>query len=236
MNRLLAAAVILTSLATLAAAQDINGAVDPSLKLQQSDATKRQAALRATLTAMNDGNETGELVVGYLQREGITVDFATQQETAEIRQSGPHGERTLYLSDKLPLYPRVLGAAIAVETADKMYGGMEISRESGYMKDSVVARVWLELGGERAKLPVIEPLTGYTNGRLAAPIQRWVDNSETAPSIAEQLKDVASCLASQNYHVIPSCMERKDKLEKDARAYNGFHENELQWFMLHQGI
>jgi hypothetical protein len=241
MNRILAVAVAILTLGSYAAAQqatiELNGPMTGAQKLDLSIEALRDKALRSTVSGMNDqgGESQGEEVLEYVRRQGLNTAFADQSEPARIAQSGPHGERTLYLSTKLPLYPRVLAVAIAQQAAASMYGDMQPSAERDYMEDSVVARVWIELGGRRADLPVLEPLLDYRNADLSAPIERWSANSSARhASVADQLKDQDACLSSGNYHVIPTCQDMKAKLQSDAKRYEAFHKAEMQWFMTYR--
>lgn len=228
--------------ASWAGAQTLNGKLDPKLKLQQSQQSKQEKALRETVTAMNDGNSAGELVLRYLG--GMDVVFAKQSEPSKIAQSGPHGERTLYLSDALPMFPRVLGLAIAEAAAQSMFSDMSRCAERDYMEQSVAARVWLELGGEKDKLPVLEPLTGYVNAELASGIMGWmirpaesaleaIGIADNVPSLMTLQDDNRKCLDSGNYHVMPMCQEEKAKLEADNERFVSLLKDEQGWRAAH---
>lgn len=180
MIRIIAAVVVIA--ASTASAQD----------LQQSN--KLKGALETARTAMNDGNEIGGIVIEKLDSAKIDVVFANQTEASRtLPKQG--GGVVVSLSDKLPAYPRPIALAMAREAAEMIVADMTPSSEREYMKASIAARAWLELGGEGNKLPVVEPITGETNKELSDSIKLWVDNkAEMALYKIGQAKGVKSIM------------------------------------------
>lgn len=139
------------------------------------EAKEAERVVQSTLDAMADGNPAGEEAVAYLREAGIRVTIAAQQEPAKVVTLSD-GTRNLRLSSALPKYPRALAPHIAREAMELKLASMPDSAEREYMIRSSVARAWLELGGERKGLPVIEPIIGYRNAALAEYMAPWVDN------------------------------------------------------------
>ncbi|MEK7745831.1 MAG: hypothetical protein AAB576_04135 [Elusimicrobiota bacterium] len=140
----------------------------------QSAAKRRSApglelkAVSAALTAMDDGNEVGALVLSALRERGVDIRIVPGTRGSSLQEDRERGKSTITLGDSLPPYPRVLASHVAREASILMFAGMPECAEREYMRRSVMARVWLELGGEPSTLPVIEPLTGYQDPALAA--------------------------------------------------------------------
>lgn len=139
------------------------------------EAAEAERVVRSTLDAMADGNPAGEAAVGFLREAGIRVSLAKQNEPAKVVVMSD-GTRNLRLSTALPKYPRALAPHIARVAMELKLAAMPDSAEREYMIRSTVARAWLELGGERTTLPVIEPLTGYRNAAVAEYMAPWLNN------------------------------------------------------------
>lgn len=137
------------------------------------DAAKSAAAVERTLTAMNDGVGAGEKVVAYLRANGVSVVVRVQPEP--VKTYLENGVRVIALSAALPAYPRVYAPLIASVAARQMYADMPASAERAYMRRATAGRVWLELGGEPSRLPVIEPLAGASVPAVYAEIGLWAD-------------------------------------------------------------
>ena len=135
-------------------------------------AKQRAAAVESALVAMNDGPEVGGLVAIFVRDNKIAIGSANQ---AALSSSDAKA-KTITLADALPNYPRPLAIRIAREAAPMILAGMPESSEKEYMKRSITARVWLELGGEAKNLPVTEPLTGYRDQVIADEVKSWVEN------------------------------------------------------------
>ena len=126
-------------------------------------------AIQSTLTAMNDGVGIGAGIIDYIESSGIQVEFARIDEPARTE-----GKKIL-LSDRLPHLPRILAIYIASEVAPKMLSNAPAGAERDYMIDGTMARAWMELGGERAMLPRLDPSVEYADGALASRIHHWDD-------------------------------------------------------------
>ena len=167
-------------LAVPALAQDRAAEIDFQNSVEEAQraaklATEKQAAIERALVAMNDGPEAGGLVVTYLRDHDITVKAATQSEASKTAVKS--GKTTITLSDSIPAYPRVYAPLIAKEIAALMFADMPACSERSYMRRAVAARVWTELGGEPAKLPVIEGTTGEKVAAVSDEIAVWADKS-----------------------------------------------------------
>ena len=168
-------------LAAPAVAQDRAAEIDFQNSLEEAQAaakaaTAKKAAIERTLVAMNDGPEAGGAVVAYLRAKGIDVIAVPQAEAVKTTVL-KDGRTAILLSDSLPAYPRVYGPLIAKEVAAKMYADMPACAERSYMRRAVAARVWVELGGEFSKLPVIEGLTGDKVDAVSDEIAVWGDKN-----------------------------------------------------------
>ena len=121
---------------------------------------------------------------------------STQTETSKLVVE--NGQKTILLSDSLPGVIVVYGALIAKEAAALMYADMPACAERSYMRRGIAGRVWLELGGMPATLPVVAALSGE--------IYPWIDaeGAETAlykigeaeklsslPDLVDAVKDAA---------------------------------------------
>ena len=143
---------------------------------------KRINALHRTLLAMNDGPEIGGQVVQAIKDNGTLIDFRKQPQSSVL--ACPTGwvdehegcRRVLYISESVSLYPRVLAPLIAREMAKLMVGDMMDCAERRYMERSIEVRSWLELGGDKTRLPIIEPLDEYTDAALTKEFKVWLDN------------------------------------------------------------
>lgn len=132
------------------------------------------AAVQNALVAMGDGNEAGTVVTDAIRASGARVVAERLGHPSELRR-GDDGKPVIVLDSGLPLEPRVLAPRLAREGAKLALAGMPDCAEKRYMQRSLEVRSWLDLGGEPAKLPVIEPLTGYSDPALAAEFKVWLD-------------------------------------------------------------
>ncbi len=135
------------------------------------DQARSAAAVESTLTAMNDGVGAGEKVVAYLRKNGVSVVVRAQPEA--VKTYIENGARVIALSASLPAYPRVYAPLIASAAAHMMYADMPASAERSYMRRATAGRVWVELGGEPRRLPVIEPQTGAMVAEIYTEIGLW---------------------------------------------------------------
>lgn len=136
----------------------------------------RAAAVEATLTAMNDGPEVGGAIRSYIQDHALKIVFVDSVERSAYVPG------TIQLGGSLPLYIRLLGPALTRETAGLMFSDMPDCAERRYMQLSLEVRSWLELGGDKSALPVLEPLAAYyKDAELAAGYRIWLGSgAETA--------------------------------------------------------
>jgi hypothetical protein len=157
-----------------AAEIDFQNALEDAQRAAKSS-TEKQAAIERAIVAMNDGPEAGGAVVAYLRANGIEVKSATQAEA--VKTVVENGKTVIRISDAMPSYPRVIAPLIAKEVAAKMFSDMPACAERSYMRRGTVARVWLELGGDVTKLPVIETLSGDKVSALSDEIAPWADKN-----------------------------------------------------------
>lgn len=174
------AALAALLLAVPAVAQNRAAEIDFQNALEDAQAaakssTAKQAAIERALVAMNDGPEAGGAVVAYIRAHGVSVRPATQAEA--VKTVVKDGKTVITLSDALPSFPRVYAPLIAKEVAALMYADMPACAERSYMRRAVAARVWTELGGEPAKLPVIEGTTGDRVAAVSDEIAPWADKN-----------------------------------------------------------
>lgn len=161
------------------------------------------AAVERTLTAMNDGVTAGERVVAFVRERGIRITVAKQPEA--VKSDGG----VITLSDALPAYPRVYGPLIASEVAKLMYADMPACAERAYMRRATAGRVWVELGGEPAALPVVEPLTGDTVPAIVEEIGPWASTDGTQMALYK----------AGQAESLPELPELLDRARGDAKAY-----------------
>lgn len=122
-------------------------------------AYKSRAVIDRVFEAMNDGNEAGGAIVSYAEDHGVVPK----------------------LSASLPDYPRVLAPLIARAVSVPMYADMPDCSEKEYMRLSLETRSWLELGGDKGSLPIIEPQNGYEDQAMADRFNIWLKSgSESA--------------------------------------------------------
>ena len=204
-NRLMKFAALAALLfAAPAVAQDRAAEIDFQNALEDAQraakaSTEKQAAIERALVAMNDGPEAGGAVVAYLRDKGISVKAAKQD--AAVKSAVVNGKTVITLSDALPAYPRVYAPLIAKEIATLMFADMPACAERSYMRRAVAARVWIELGGEPSKLPIVEPLTGDKVAAVSDEIAPWADKNGAEMALykigeAEKLKSIPDLLDS----------------------------------------
>lgn len=224
------ALLLLPFLAVSAAAQDRAAEIDFENELAQlrasqvvvdSTATKRINAVSQTLTAMADGPEMSGQVAEYIRAMDVKVEFAAQPARSATKAG------RIVLSEKLPLYPRVLGPLLAREAALMMLADMPDCAEKHYMRRSYEVRSWLDLGGTAKSLPVIEELAGYKDEGLSADFKVWLDNG--AEMALEKIGQATKT------EIIPALLdkaktpEEKSALEKANKRFVDFLINENDW-------
>ncbi len=168
------AALAALLLAVPAVAQ--NRADEISYDPQLARSAQNRAVVEQTLVAMRDAVGVGAAVADFLRDNGYSVAVRTQKYAGyPVWFAIENGQKMILLSDSVPATLRVYGALIAKGAAELMYADMPISSEYAYMRRSTVARVWIELGGELSKLPVVEPLTGDMVAAISDEISLWAD-------------------------------------------------------------
>lgn len=216
MIRNLLSATLVLGLASAAGAQTVN--------------TKLQGALDSAITGMNDGNEVGVVVVDKIKSAGVVIAFTRQKEAARTAKTGD-GKPMIALSDALPAYPRPIALAVAREIAEMLVSEVTPSSEREYMKASIAARAWVELGGECSKLPVVESITGDKNDDLASSISIWCSNkSEMALYKIGEAKKTKSLLVLSEE---AKSQAAKAKLDMDNKLFVQFVIAENDWRQMH---
>lgn len=161
-------------------------------------ANAREAAVESTLVAMNDGPEVGGTIHDYIKAKAVKITFldsvARSSHVPKIDNSHVKIRAEIFLPGAAPLYPRVLGAMLARETAVMMLEGMPDCAEYRYMWISLQVRSWLELGGDKSALPVMETLApAYKDERASADYKLWLGtDSQTALERIGQAAGVSS--------------------------------------------
>ena len=203
------------------------------------------SAVQTALIGMRDGVEAGAQVADAIETSGARVvaeDIATP--TALRRDAD--GKPVIVLSSRLALAPRVLAPNIAREGAKLALKDMPASAEKEYMARSLMVRSWIELGGEPAKLPVIDPLTGATDPALAAEFKAWLDtDAQTAlerlgtAAGVEDLPTQSDALRSDletRFHIpenVPPMRARLAALEAANTRFVQFLRAERDWKDMH---
>lgn len=191
------------------------------------------AAVQTTLVAMRDGVGSGAEVADAIEASGARVVAEAIPTPSALRQD-PDGRPVIVLDSRVALAPRVLAPHIAREGAKLVLKDMPPSAEKEYMARSLMVRSWLELGGERGTLPVIDPLTGAADPRLAAEFKEWLDGDNQ--TVLERLGKGAGV---EN---IPAQMDaarggpdaeaRLAALESANRRFIAFLRAEREWEMM----
>lgn len=227
-------AILALILAVPAAAQDRAAEIDFENHLQDLESknaskaverAKSIAAIERTLVAMNDGPEGSGRVVAYLSDKSIEVKLGSDVQTEPVSVTVRSGKTTIWLAPSLPAYPRVFGPLIAKEVAALMYADMPACAERSYMVRGTAGRVWIELGGEPGKLPVIEGLKNLAVPAVSEAMGAWatdaaqmalykIGQAENLPELYE-LKDSPAVEAANKRFVIFLLDER------DLRNANG---------------
>lgn len=227
--------ILLIAITAPAGAQEFGASVNGALKQAQGGAqamqatakkgvthAQRIAALDSAMTAMNDGVEQGGEVVSFVNDKKIEIRFEDQGTPS--RTDGA----AVVLDWMIPAYPRAIGPRVAWEVSGMMLADMPACAEKEYMRRSITARVWLELGGEPAGLPVVEPLSGDKDEALSKEMKLWLDNgnAETALDKIGQATKTPSVQELESAEKDPA---NKAKLfDADAR-FTQFLAREREW-------
>lgn len=230
MTKTLTAVLLLAASTTYAQMPDLNGPLPAELKADSASQKTLKGKLEEALVGMNDGGDLqiGPDVVEALEAKKVVIVFARHNRAA-VSAKDKDGKPVISLSDALPRYPRPIALALAREAADLMLEDMTPSSEREYMKQSIAARAWIELGGEPGKLPVVEPLTGEKQLELHESIRIWVENKgEAALEKLGQAKGTKSLLALLEGAKTDA---EKKKLEADEDRFIKFMLEESYWRM-----
>lgn len=219
----------------------------PRFALQEPERAPRANAIATTLTAMQDGNEVGTLVHDAVLARKVRIEFRAQKAASELVEEEGQAP-VITLRADLPLYPRVLGPLIAREASRLMYETMIESAEKEYIRVSLQVRTWLELGGEAATLPVIEPLTGYADASLADDFGPWLKpgseaalheiGRRTGTEIIPVLQDSIAAELQPGKHgaAVREVLEKiKAALESDNKRFVDFLIAENEWRRVNAG-
>lgn len=227
--------ILVIALCVPAGAQELGGAVNGALGQARADAkttqatvkkgvthAQRIAALDTTMTAMNDGVEQGGAVVTFVQDQKVEIRFEDQ--AAPSRIDG----KAIVLDWMIAPFPRAIGPRVAWEAAAMMLAEMPECAEKEYMRRSIAARVWLELGGEPAGLPVVEPTTGDKDEALAKDMKLWLDN-DNAETALDKIGQATKTPSVQELEAAEKDAAKKAKLfDADAR-FTRFLAQERDW-------
>ena len=167
---------------------------------------KSQAVIDRTLEAMNDGNEVGTAVAEYVKDNKVVIQ----------------------LDAALPDSPRVLAPLITNQVSSRMVGViMPPCSEKEYVRLSIEVRAWIELGGDKKTLPVIEPITGYKDQAMSDRFKIWLDNgSEMALYRIGQAAKTESVMELMDKEKDPA---QKEKLETANKLFVVFLMTENEW-------
>lgn len=187
---------------------------------KNSQDAKLKAAIESTLTAMNDGPEQGEAVISYARSKKISVELRDILDLSASQGS------VVGLSRKIGAYPRAMGPRVAWEIAGMMLADMPASSEKEYMRRSITARVFIELGGEPAKLPVVETLSGDKDEVLSKEMKLWTDHA--AP---EALKKIAAATGTKSlqYLLQDEDPSKPGPVDAAVKRYAAFMLQEMTW-------
>lgn len=168
----------------------------------KTPARKSKAVIDRVLEAMNDGNEVASPIAEYVKAQGLDVA----------------------LDGSLPDAPRVLAPRIADQASAKMYAAMPDCAEKQYMRMSLAARTWLELGGERSSLPVVD---GYNDREMSARYQIWLDNGSEAG--LEKIGEASKTPSIDELEGREKDPARLQALERANKAFVDFLMSENEW-------
>lgn len=174
-----------------------------------AERAKKVAAIERTLVAMNDGVEMGGEVVEWLREHGVEVKLGSEVQTEPVSVTERDGKVVIWLAESLPAYPRVYGPLVARAVAERKLAGYPASAERAYMVRGVAGRVWLELGGEPSRLPVIEGTANLAVPAVSEAMGAWAtDGAQMALYKTGQAENLAELYELQS--------GAKTQAEKDA--------------------
>ena len=179
------------SLFNLKVSQALEG-VRGQAPIQDPMVVKRALVLRNTLAYMYRGGRVGGGVGKMLKNSNARIEFRKQavassyecpSKWVDMHEGCP---MTIFISESVPLSPRVLAPLLAREAVKFMPGVSDImtSAQRSYMGLSIEVRTWLEMGGRADLLPLIDVESGYKDEDMAAKLKIWLDNK---PEVALRL-------------------------------------------------
>jgi hypothetical protein len=188
---------------------------------------KLRSALNTTLVAMNDGVPQGTDVVSFMTTTNIAVEFGDLLDLS-AQQPGKIG-----LSRKIGAYPRAMGPRVAWEAAGMMLADMPDSSEKEYMRRSIAARVFIELGGDASKLPVMETLQGSGEPKdevLSKELKLWLDNDSSA---ALKKIEAATGKKSLQWLLQGEDPDKPGPIDAAVKRYTKFMAKEREWRVMY---
>jgi hypothetical protein len=203
-----------------AAEIDFENALRESLEKAQKAAADAKAVDEA-LAMIRDTGGMSATVIDRYDELGAKVVVRAQAESSKTTIE--EGRTVISLSDALPRLKVAYAAMIAYEIGKSMHADMPACAERSYMARGVAGLVWLELYGDPAKLPVIDPFTGAQVPAVYDVIGSWA--SEGAEMALYKISEAESLPR------LPEMMEGKsgaelETLEAANKRFVAFRINE----------
>ena len=167
-----------------AAAQNRAAEIDwENARHEAEEAAKAREKLRAdtissAMTAMNDGVTAGGAIVARVEEQSIVIRVDPLDAPSSLTHE--KNRPVITLSASLPASVRLYAALIAKETAKTMFDDMGAVAEREYMRQAMIGRVFVELGGETSTVPA----------QLAGDVKEWLisDRQMALSKVAEKTK------------------------------------------------
>ncbi|MDE2236612.1 MAG: hypothetical protein KGK30_01870 [Elusimicrobia bacterium] len=182
MKRLIAVALMGACAAASAQPSDWTGGTGRELaKLgdgtgrQIAEHQLRQKALEVALEGMGDSAGVGDQIATYLKEHDVAVGFAEQSELSKTSNG------TITLSWKLPASPQAIGLRVAWEASAMMLSDMPVCAERAYMRRSLTARAFAEIGGDLQSLLDPQSASGVRDEELAGQLKMWFGAPYSSP-------------------------------------------------------
>lgn len=178
------AALALLLVASPAVAQDRSAEIEFENSLRESQEKAKKAAETAkvvdeALAMIRDtGGESSTVIDRY---DGLGAKVVVRQQAEASKTTIEDGRSVISLSDALPRLKVAYATLIAYEIGKSMYADMPACAERSYMARGLAGLVWLELYGDPAKLPAIDPFSGASVPAVYDVIGSWAtDGAEMA--------------------------------------------------------
>jgi hypothetical protein len=202
-NLLLVLAAVLC--AAPARAQELGDALKKAGEAVSGKLNSNEARAGRVRGSVACGGEAMTEVLERMDEKGLKIAFEARR-----TPSGLDG-KTVKFDEKLPDAPRVLGVYLAQEVTKTMFDDMPECAEKYYMRLSVTAQAWFELGGDAASLPALDK--DYTDAKLGESIRVWAQHgSEFALDAAGHANKVDDLMTLLDGEKDPA----KIKIYKDA--------------------